>query len=595
MRYLILLLTFITTALVHAQQVDDVTYEYQKGKKYIVHIVQDGNTLFRMQEVYKVPAKEIIAANPGSEKGIQVGQKLLIPAGVAEAKYADGTMIREHVVVKGETLFNLAKKEGCTVEELTKLNPGSEAGVKLGQKVRIPIKNAAPEQTKPVKEIQPEKQPEKPKEVETTVSFSDTVINHTVLDHETLYSISKRFMLPVEDLQKINQLKNTNIKPGQVLKIPLKKEQIKQVTVREVKPSEPLKKVDEDLMFRKKDVYNIAVMLPFYLDGGEQAMKDISTQFYMGVKLAIDSLEEIGLKAKVYVYDVKNDSAQIVTLLRKPEMKQMDLIFGPLVPQSADIVGAWCKANQIRMVCPSACNSALLRNNPYVYASLPTDITLQRILARYTIDNYSKDQIVLVNSGVARDKELYDAFRERFVELSKSKGNVKLIEIKTEELAAYIRKNGNTVFVVPTRDKAAAMKFMNLLQKSGGKAGSGSISVFATKEWALFDDIRGSVRNKYNLHWASGNDLNYTLPETKNLLRQFRRTYRADMSKYAAHGFDVMYYFTSTLLMDKTSEAGVINAFDPEQVASGSGYESNQAYVLKYVDYELERVGLVHE
>lgn len=590
MKYLIVVCTLFFGSLVFGQT-DDVVYEYQKGKKYIVHFVQDGNTLWRIQETYKVPAKEIIAANPGVEKGIVTGQKLLIPAGVAESKYADGTLIKQHTVVKGETLFNLAKKEGCSVDDITRWNPGAEAGLKVGQVVRIPVKSVTEQQVKETKE----QESAKVKEVETTVSFSDTVISHTVLDHETLYSISKRFMVPVEDLQKFNQLKNNNIKPGQVLQIPLKKEQIKQVAVREVKPVETNVKIDEDLLFKKKDVYNIAVMLPFYLDGGEQAMKDISTQFYMGLNLAVDSLEELGLKAKVYVYDVKNDSAQIVALLKKPEMKQMDLIFGPLVPQSADIVGAWCKTNQIRMVCPSACNSALLKNNPYIYASVPTDITLQRILARYTIENHAKDQIVLVNTGVARDKELYDAFRERFVELAKTKGNTKLIEIKTEDLAAYIRKNGNTVFVVPTRDRSAAQKFMNALQKSGNKAGTGSISVFATKDWAMFDDIKGVTRNKFNLHWASANDLNYSLPATKNLLRQYRRKYKADMNKYGAHGFDVMFYFTRTLLMDKAAGEGVINAFNPEQIAPGNGFENNQAYILKHVDFELERVGLVHE
>jgi LysM repeat protein len=587
MKYLLIIATIVFGSWANAQT-DDVVYEYQKGKKYIVHFVQNGNTLWRIQETYKVPAKDIIAANPGVEKGIVEGQKLLIPAGVAEAKYADGTIIKEHTVVKGETLFNLAKKEGATVDEITKLNPGSEAGLKLGQVVKIPLKSVT-EQVKPPVEAQPVKQ------VETTVDFSDTVIAHTVLDHETLYSISKRFMVPVEELQKFNKLKNTNIKPGQVLNIPLKKEQVKQVEVRPVTPVEVVKQVDEELLFKKKDEYNIALMLPFYLDGGEARFKDVATEFYMGVEMAIDSLEKMGFKANLYVYDAKNDSAVIMSILKKPEMKQMDLIFGPLIPQGADLVANWCKKNGIRMVCPSASNSAILQNNPYVYAAVPTDVTLQRILARYTIENHAKDQIVLVNTGVAKDKDLYDAYRERFIELSKTKGNIKLIEIKTDDLAAYIRKNGNTVFVVPTRDKGAAMKFMGALQKSGSKAGSGSISVFGTKDWANFEDIRGVTKNKFNLHWASANDLNYNLPETKKMLRQFRRKFKCDMSKYSAHGFDVMYHFATTLLMDKPNATGVINNFDLQQVGEGNGFENNQAYILKHVDFELKRVGSLHE
>jgi len=569
-------------------QTEDQVFEYQKGKKYIVHFVQAGNTLWGIQETFKVPAKDIIAANPGVEKGIIDGQKILIPAGVAEAKYPDGTLIKEHTVVKGETAYKLIKKEGCTPEEFTKFNPGSEAGLKIGQVVRIPLKSVTeqpkePIVTKPVKEV------------ETTVNFSDTVITHTVLDHETLYSISKRFMVPVEELQKFNKLKSTNIKPGQVLQIPLKKEQIKQVEIRKVVPVEVVKKVDEELLFKQKDQYNIAVMLPFYLDGGEQGYKSISTEFYMGVELAIDSLEKLGFNAKVFVYDAKNDSMAIVNLLKKPEMKTMDLIFGPLIPQGADIVATWCKENKIRMICPSSCNSSVLKDNPYIYAAMPTDITLQHILAKYTVENHNKDQIVLVNTGNAKDKELYDAFRERFIELSKTHGNVKLIEIKTDDLAAYIRKNGNTVFVVPTRDKVAAMKFMNTLHKSGSKAGNGTISVFGTKDWAGFEDIKGVLKNKYNLHWASSNDLNYTLPETKNLLRKYRRKYKSDLTKFGAHGFDVMYYFSATLLMNQTSKEGVINAIEMEQIGAGNGFENNQAYILKHVEYELVRVGIVHE
>jgi LysM repeat protein len=591
MKHLLLVLTMLIAGTAFSQT-EDIVYEYQKGKKYIVHIVQAGNGLWGLQETYNVPAKEIIAANPGSEKGIQAGQKLLIPKGAAEAKYPDGTLIKEHVVVKGETLFNLAKKEKTTVEAITKLNPGSEAGLKLGQVVRIPVQ-VVPE---PVTTTTPPKS-EPAREVETTVSFSDTIILHTVLDHETLYSISKRFMVPVEDLQKLNKLKNNSIKPGQVLQIPLKKEQVKQVEIRKVVPAEDPRKADPELLFKKKEEYQIAVMLPFFLDGGDasaQALKEVATEFYMGVEMAIDSLKELGFNAKVYIYDVKNDSATVMAVLKKPEMKQMDLIFGPLIPLGADVVASWCKANKIRMVCPSACNASVMKSNPYVYAAIPSDVTLQRILARYTVENHSKDQIVLVNTGIVKDKELYDAFRERFIELSKAKANTKLIEIKPEDLAAYIRKNGNTVFVVPTRDRAAAMKFMSALQKSGAKAGNGTISVFGTKDWAGFEDIKGGAKNKYNLHWASANDLNYTLPETKNLLRQYRRKYKADLSKYA-HGFDVMFYFSRTLLMGKESGQGVINSFDLEQVGAGNGYENNQAYILRHVDYELVRIGTVNE
>jgi len=590
MKYLLLTIVLFIGTFAFSQT-EELTYEYKKGKKYIVHYVLPGNTLWGLHATYHVPVDDIIAANPGIEKGLVEGQKVMIPVGNAEAGTIDGMSMKEHTVVKGETLYSIAKKENCSVAELTKLNPGSDAGLKLGQIIRIPVKAAVPvTDTRETVPVKPATQP--------TVSFSDTVIVYTVQKEETMYSISKRFMVPVIELQEFNKLKSNNIKPGDILRIPLKKENVKQVPVREIKPVEEVPKVDQYLLFKKKESYHIAVLLPFYLDGGEgasESLKNIATEFYMGMELAVDSLEQLGFNAVIHVYDVKNDSLSVVNLLKKEEMKTMELIIGPLLPQGAEIVGAWCKTNQIRMVCPSACNSAMLKNNPYVYAAVSTDITQQRITARYVLDNHARDQIVLINTGVAKDKELYDAFRERFLELSKTKGNVKLIEVKSDDLLAYIRKNGGTVFIVPTRDKTAALKFMNTLQKSGTKAGNGTISVFGTKDWAGFDDIKGVVRNKYNLHWASSSDLNYSLPETKRLLRKYRMNYKADMSRYAAHGFDVLLYFASTLLMDEHPGQGVINAFDMEQVSEGNGFENNQCFILKHVDFDLVRIALVHE
>lgn len=593
MKQLLLIVAVLFGTFAYAQT-EDVVYEYKKGKKYIVHYAEEGNTLWGLHATYHVPVNDIIAANPGIEKGLKEGQKVVIPVGNAEAGTRDGMMVKEHTVVKGDTPYSLAKKGGCTVDELNALNPDIKNGLKIGQVVRIPVKYTAPVQ-KPVETVE---QPDTPKQPQPVVTFTDTVISHTVRDDETLYSISKRFMVPVIELQEFNKLKSNKIKPGDVIRIPMKKEQVKQIEVRSVEPIKPERKIDQELLFKNKDEYHIAVMLPFYLDGGtgsSEALKNIATEFYMGIELAADSLEDLGLKAVLHVYDVANDSLDVVNTLKKPEMKNMDLIIGPLLPQGAEIVGNWCKANQIRLVCPSACNSAMLKNNPYVYAAVPSDITQEQITARYVIEHHSKDQIVLVNTGVAKDKELYDAFRARFMELSKTKGNIKLIEIKTADLAAYIRKNAGTVFVVPTRDRSAAVNFMNTLHKSGSKAGNGTISVFGTKDWANFDDIKGVVRNKYNVHWASSSDLNYTLPETKSLLRRYRAKYHSDMSRYGAHGFDVMYYFTRSLLMDKKPEQGVMNAFDMKQISEGNGFENDQCFILKNTDFELVRVALMHE
>lgn len=566
----------------------DWVYEYSNGKKYAVHIAQAGNTLWGIHTTYNVPVDDIVAANPGIEKGVKEGFRYLIPLGGADMKVQSGTIVQEHTVLKGETAFSIAKKYNSSVDDLLKFNPGIDKGLKLGQVLKIVIA--------PTTENIPPKQADKPTVIAPSITFSDTVLVYEVKASETLYTISKRFMVPVTDLQKFNNLKSSAIKTGDVLKIPLKKENVKQIQVREVKPKEDIRKIDEELIFKPKTKYTIAVLLSFGLnDKSNSALKNLATEFYMGVELAADSLERLGFDATIKVIDLPMDSVGIFKILNTSEMKNMDLIFGPLVPQSADIVGRWCGQQKIRMVCPSACNSSLLKNNPYIYASVATDMTQQEILAKYTIEKYKTAQIILVNPGNTKDQELYDAYRKRFIELSKKNGNIKLIEAKSSDFTTFISKSGESVVVFPSRDKGAVISFINSLHKSIGKSPNADVTVMGVKEWGGFDDIAGYYKSRYKITWASSSDLNYSLPDTQTLLRLYRKKYRADMNKAGAHGFDVVYYFSKTLLMKEEVASEVINSFELKTTSVGGGYENQSCFILKHEDYELVRVGVFYE
>jgi LysM repeat protein len=597
MKNFLFLFVAVVTLSAFSQTNEDVLYEYVNNKKHIVHTAQVGNTLWGLHTTYKVPVDSIISANPSLKNGIQEGVSYLIPIGPAETIFPNGTQILEHTILKGETQFSITKKYIVTTDDLVKYNPTLTSELKLGQVLRIPVKkNEDGNILVNDSQLQTGSLDNKTNASKSTVIFSDSLIQYTVLPGETLYTISKRFMVPVADLIKINNLSNNKIKPNDSLKIPLKKEEIKPVEIRQVEPIKELPKVDETLLFKKKEKYEIAVLLPFDLDSkGKNSLKTVATEFYMGVELAVDSLKNLGYNATVKIIDFPVDSIEIVAELKKATYKSIDLIFGPLLPQNVDIVSSWCKKNNVRMVCPSAINTNVLNANPFVYAAVSSDITQQRILARYALREYADHQIVLVNSGYAKDKDIYDAFRNRFLELSKTYGSQKLIEVKMSDFTTFIRKNGNTLLVMPTRDKTLATKFMNQLYKANGKSTTSTVSVFGTKEWANFDEISAYLKNKYTVQWATSSDLNYTLPETMQVLRLYRTKYKADMNKVAVQGFDVFLYFTQFLLWNETTDNLVANDFKMKSFVEGSGFENSKCFVIKHENYQINRVGSFNE
>ena len=47
------------------------------GKKYYLHTVKKGNTLYSISKVYAIEIEEIVAENPGIEKGLTINQSVI--------------------------------------------------------------------------------------------------------------------------------------------------------------------------------------------------------------------------------------------------------------------------------------------------------------------------------------------------------------------------------------------------------------------------------------------------------------------------------------------------------------------------------------
>jgi len=594
-------------------QPDKAEREIVDGKKFYVHIVKPGNTMWWIHETYNVPVDVIVKANPGSEKGVSVGQRIMVPVPAETVTYT---------VLPKETLFGIAKKFEVSVDALIASNPGTENGVQAGQTLKIEnvysdvalkVKNGTSTQSKtssvevtknvttePVKEVKQDVKPKvevvsnsapadttaKIKQEPIKIPISDTIIEHIVKDNETLYTLSKRYMVKVEDLQKLNQLKSSRIKPGDVVKIQIRKEQQKNIEIRAVEP--PLiTKVDSTLLFPKKSSYKIALLLPFNLerqDGSNDAISTLATEFYMGAKLALDSLKQFGLNAEVFVYDVKNDSVQTKKLLSKNELKGVDLVFGPLFPENADVVARWCRQNGARMICPALVPSSIVKGNPFVYTAVPTDVQLQEGLARYVSSKHSQSQVVLIRPTGEKDLLMYDAFRNTFLAQN---AHPKLIEAALDNYMTFLKRDLPSVVIFPTNDKGLALKFMNSMNANASKFNSDLITLCGTKEWMNMDEIKAHFRNRFHFHYASPNNLDYTQETTKSMVRKYRKVYNADLSKMAVQGFDVIFSFCSEMLVGVNAGTLIMNDFQLEQKGAGNGYQNKKCFILEQRDFEL--------
>jgi LysM repeat protein/ABC-type branched-subunit amino acid transport system substrate-binding protein len=554
------MLFFVLMFRVSAQ--DYVKVETLSSKKYYLYVVEDGVSLESLADDFKSSKEAILNANPGIDNNFTVGRKLMIPVSLKEIL---------HEVKESETLYSLCKKYAVPIDAFKSDSTIVNGAIQIGQILKFV--NAA----EPVYYSSIRKNSSTTSNPTNAVIENDSIIEYKVNQGETLYSISKRYMVSSEKLQKLNNITPVQLKTGMILKIPLKRELVASaIKIKAIDSLTVLNKVDSTLLFpSKKGPWKIAMFLPFYLGNSKKAPASVvsaSTEFYMGAKMAID---QIGSSTELYVYDYMNDTVDVASILKRPEFSSMDMIFAPLDVGEALVVANWCQNNNVPFVTTVPKANRLISNNPMAHFGIPSDAHMLKMLARHAIKTFSSKQVILVKSNQSVDQSNYDAFRSVYYS-DENPTNIKLIEATTKDFGQYLQKNPSSVVVFASNEKNEVTEFINLLKPYSG------VTLFGHKDWLKYGDAVASARGKYNLHFVNYNtpfpSFNYHDAGVKSLHRTYRDYYNADITGMVIYGYDVAKYFTSYILLRKEAN-GVIMDFDLKPNFETGGFENVKCYI----------------
>jgi LysM repeat protein len=180
-----------------AAPADSLRMETINGKRFIIHSIDEKETLYAISRRYGVPITSILEANPTADGGLSVGQQLKVPY-VPKAKPVQTTAgDRKHKVAAGETLFSISKMYDVSVDEIKTWNNLKDNALSLGQELIIRKKSTTTITETP-----------------TTKSLKGV---HTVAAGETLYSISRQYNVSVQQLKEWNSLAANEVQIGQTL------------------------------------------------------------------------------------------------------------------------------------------------------------------------------------------------------------------------------------------------------------------------------------------------------------------------------------------------------------------------------------------
>ena len=153
-----------------------------------IYVVKKGDTLYSISKKLNISINTLKALNKLNTNEIYVGQQLILSNDKNTEEYD------VYTVKKGDSLWSISQKYNISVKELIELNNLNNLTLQINQKLEVPKTII----------VEPEE--------------NDTEI-YIVEKNDTLWSISRKFNISVNELKELNNLTSNLLSIGQELKI----------------------------------------------------------------------------------------------------------------------------------------------------------------------------------------------------------------------------------------------------------------------------------------------------------------------------------------------------------------------------------------
>jgi len=612
------------------------------GHKYYLHEVRAGHTLYSISKAYNVSAKVISQENPVISLGeIKEGQVLKIPyieitqPLSVEKNYE---LYIYHIVEPKQTLSAISRKYKIPVQELISLNPGIEVVLPMGKEIIIPRTHVSP-----LRES-------------FTPPENETFKFHRVKKEETLFSLSRQYGIKVSEIKDANPGLRWGLRVNEIINIPIQIGSLRDTITEEVEKVYPDKSDDNRgdnrittdtdswinsassekcrslISLHDNTQFEVAFLLPLYLTANDTLHLNDSIaypendiyrdalrflEFMEGALLAIDSLRQSGLSMNVHIFDTERDQNTVRDLVTSGALDQMNLIVGPVYPETLEIASIFSRIREIPIVSPLSSRGVGIDDNPYLFQVNPTK-EMQHDLASIYLSRFYDKNILLVkdtndinsltsryssnirnyltykiNPSDLRYRQILFTDKDRALSMDDS------LAFRLEDVLSLRREN---LIIIPSTNKVFVADIINRLNNLSLHY---DITIFGKPQWGKFDALQLESLYNLNLHYYtnfSNPYVNFADPQIRDMCKKYRQNFNNQPDRFSFQGFDVTYYFIKAMYLFGTDFYKYVECW-PEALSHPTlqtsfyfvrksdvgGFENQALSIVRYNQQSLEK------
>ncbi len=509
------------------------------GKKYLIHKVEKGQSLYGIAKLYTVDLNVLVIENPEAIDGIKAGQELKIPTEKQKPvtfSAADLEKYIIHNVVKGETVYSICYKYQITEQQLQQLNPDLKNGLKENGVLKIKEK--------------------------TKLTTTHTV---TVQQTNTVTAVIAKDSTPVVS---INKSKKSSYNVGVFLPFRLKENETLNI---------------DELVVNNQNF---------------PATEQLALDFYEGLLRAADSLKSSDFSINFKIYDVgEKDSLQVLKHAQDNNFKNLDLIIGPLYNSSFKIITTEAKKMQIPCVSPLTQQNKVLFESVFTSKTTPANSTLLEGLVNFCADSLRMYNIILVNSGVLKDQQNIKYFKQSYNEKMLAK-NLKdtLPEVRGIIAKTLYKVDKLNYYIVLTENEVFISDFVTHLNMFADK--KENIRLIGLRKWLTFENLDLEYLNRFGFIFPAPYFIDNDNASLKKLNAVYRQKYYTDAGDYYYYANELgLYYFnllkttgpTFCVVLDDFPKKGTVLNFDFYHPNNNTGFENRAVQIIRFTDYQLKK------
>ncbi len=569
------------------------------GKSYYRYKVQPGEGLYSVSRTFSVTVADILRSNPGANQGLQNGQELLIPITqensqtetsaptVYQSPQVDQNQNFKHTVVKGETVFSISQMYNTTVEDIYRLNPDTRESISIGQVLTIPQRRVISE----VKEENYRYHTILPKETLYSVSktyslkpedvmaanpglsaetfqigrtiripffesyqvvkpyeLQTTDLTHMVSRGETLYSISRKYNVPVGEIEAKNPMLAGGLKTNMELIIPVSSSSLEGTTQR-------LENDVNRLLIQRQgpqrvDIIKVGLLLPFLDESGGANYR--LQEYYEGFLMAVEDLKNKGTDLELYVFEIGkgNDTKKLESLLQTLEMQSLNLIIGGVSDAQIRTISDFSKAHNIKYVVPFSHSNGEVLNNGNIFQVNPLPKSLNDNVSEIFLQTYRNSNIIFVSGGQNDKMELLSQIQNNLRRNNIRYETISITSTLDTAILSLLSLEKENVIIPTSGDSNTLKRVIDELKKVQESNSDYVLRLFGYPEWQTYSSLINDYHH-FGTHIYSPFFVDNSSPASKAFKDRFHKWYGRNLLDtnpgYGMWGYDTAMFFLTAL------------------------------------------------